>query len=76
MERMAVAGHVVTFLADGVIGALCGAAVLGFSCSCLLPLAGYALAPARKPVSGAGRGGLPCLAGLVGVGVGLWVRQA
>ncbi|GLC39258.1 hypothetical protein PLESTB_001650700 [Pleodorina starrii] len=43
MERMALTGHHSIFLADGVIGLLTGSAVLGYSCSCLLPLAGYAL---------------------------------
>ncbi|KAG2493215.1 hypothetical protein HYH03_008635 [Edaphochlamys debaryana] len=43
MERMALTGHHSTLLADGVIGALTGSAVLGYSCCSLLPLAGYAL---------------------------------
>ena len=43
MERMGISGHVSTLLADGVVGALSGAAVLAWACGAMLPLLGYAL---------------------------------
>ncbi len=43
MERMGIAGHVSSLLADVIVGVLCGAAVLACTCGAMLPLLAYAL---------------------------------
>jgi hypothetical protein len=43
MERMGIAGHLSVVLADVVVGALCGLAVLACTCGAMLPLIAYSI---------------------------------